>query len=183
MFGFLSGLLPCLRPTQQSKILEDELSQKSPLIRDKCIFCHATPQNGFNVVWEDEAFIAFKDHKPASMHHFLVITKAHVESVRTLQKSDVPLITSMKTIGDKLLDDLDVPSSMRRMGFHIPPFNSVYHLHLHVQGLPYTGFDRGVKYPIARGRGSHQKGFSWFAEVDQSIRILEQGKHIGVFPC
>ena len=70
-----------------------------------------------------------------------------------------------------------------RLGFHIPPFNSVMHLHLHAHGLPYKSLYRRAKYPIAAGGPRKKKGLSWFVEITQAIRILEDGGKIGVLPC
>ena len=70
-----------------------------------------------------------------------------------------------------------------RMGFVIPPFNTVYHLHLHVQELPYTSWLKSLMYRIAPGTGGNDKGFSWFVEIKQAVKILKKGKDVGVFAC
>ncbi|PFH51096.1 hypothetical protein AMATHDRAFT_143355 [Amanita thiersii Skay4041] len=150
------------------------LSDKLP----SCAFCHVCVENGFSILWEDENYIAFKDHRPASKHHYLCL----LDSVKSLQQSDDPLVRDMRALGDQLLDEKGVPPPMRRMGFHIPPFNSVDHLHLHVHGLPYTSFFQAARYPIVSGEGSNSKGYSWFVEVGQAIDILERGRSVNVMP-
>lgn len=57
------------------------------------------------------------------------------------------------------------------------------HLHLHVQGLPYKNALRDFNYLVAAGKNGRTKGFSWFAEVEQTISILEKGGRVGVFSC
>jgi len=171
----------CLRPTKTPSDggLETAVTSKQV----NCVFCEVSPEKGFKVIWEDSSFIAFKDHKPAAQHHIQVIPRNHIRSIKSLTKSDVELVKSMEDIGHKILDGLSTPRSMHRMGFHIPPFNSINHLHLHVQALPYTSLNRSAKYLVAKGNGSRQKGFSWFVEVGQVIGILEQGNRVTVFPC
>ncbi|KAJ6577604.1 HIT-like domain-containing protein [Mycena capillaripes] len=147
-----------------------------------CAFCNVSAKHGFNILYEDELFVAFRDRKPAAEHHIQVVPKRHIASVKSLRKQDVKLVRSLKSIGDKLLDDLGVLQSMRVFGFHIPPFNSVNHLHLHVQGLPYKPM-RQTKYRISSGFGPFEKGFGWFIEAEQAARSLDKDRTIGVFPC
>ncbi|OBZ72014.1 Histidine triad nucleotide-binding protein 3, partial [Grifola frondosa] len=135
---------------------------------DHCIFCNASGENGFDIVWEDDTYIAFRDRNPSSLHHLQVIPKRHI-------------VKRMEEIGQDILNGLGVPPSKRRypswrdrFGFHIPPFNSVHHLHLHVQALPYRSFLRRVKYPVICSCRGYVKGLSWFAEADQTISILEK---------
>jgi len=148
-----------------------------------CVFCDVSAEKGFAIVYEDHDFVAFKDIAPAAQLHLQVIPKKHIESVRSLGKIDTELVRSMADIGDKLLDDYGVKPKKRKMGFHIPPYYSVSHLHLHVQALPYVPRFKAVKYPIFRGNGSNHKGLSWFVGVEQAIRILESGRSIGILPC
>ncbi|KIK60192.1 hypothetical protein GYMLUDRAFT_43940 [Collybiopsis luxurians FD-317 M1] len=148
-----------------------------------CSFCNVSVQNGFNVLWENEDFVAFMDRSPACEHHFQVVPKKHISSVKQLGKSDVELLNGMFNVGNQLLDGLAIVGPMRKMGFHISPFNSIDHLHLHVQALPYKSILRRCKYPIASGFGWFRKGFSWFVEIHQAILILQEGRKVGVFPC
>jgi len=132
---------------------------------------------------QDVDFVAFRDYNPSALHHYLVIPKRHIDSVKSLSYEDVALVERMMEIGHHILNNLDVPDNSRRMGFHIPPFNSVDHLHLHVQGLPYKSIFRHAKYPVVHGYGRLAKGFSWFSEVTQTIAILQTHGRVKVVPC
>ncbi|KAK0444086.1 HIT-like protein [Armillaria borealis] len=166
-------------PTSDSDSLQ--LADKTYV--KSCVFCNVSKENGFNVLWEDDKFIAFYDRDPACRHHVQLIPKAHIRSVKSLTKDDVQLVRNMADIGMVILGKLDVPKDMRKMGFHIPPFNSVSHLHLHLQGLPYKNFLRAAKYPVARAGKRHDEGFSYFVDVGQVIRILEKGHTVSISPC
>ncbi|KAF8556531.1 HIT-like protein [Imleria badia] len=161
------------------------LSPEPSKPRRNCIFCQAYSSNrdAFDIVWEDTDFLAFRDRQPASLHHIQLIPKVHISSVKKLTKLDANMVRRMESIGNDILDKFQVPLTHRKMGFHIPPFTSVQHLHLHVQALPYTSYAAQLKYPVARGSGSFDKGFSWFVEVGQTIRILDKGSTVGILPC
>ncbi|KAF7773475.1 hypothetical protein Agabi119p4_5642 [Agaricus bisporus var. burnettii] len=86
-----------------------------------CEFCNVSSANGFNVIYEDSNFLAFTDIRPAARVHVQIRNR---QSVHSLKKEDVALLRSMRAIGNKILDDHNVNFAMRKMGFHIPPFNS-----------------------------------------------------------
>lgn len=65
-----------------------------------------------------------------------------------------------------------------KLGFHIPPFSSVHHLHLHVLVPPFTRMGK-LQYPVRTGRDGG-KTWSWFVTPEQAISILESGGTIGL---
>ncbi|KAG7444700.1 HIT-like protein [Guyanagaster necrorhizus] len=172
---------PLRRCADHTPIDSESLADKAYV--KSCVFCNVSKETGFNILWEDHKFIAFYDRNPACRHHVQLIPKTHIRSIKYLTKDDVQLVRDMADIGMNILSNLDIPKDMRRMGFHIPPFNSVNHLHLHLQGLPYKNFIRAAKYPVVQGGEHHDKGFSHFVEVEQAIRILEKGHGISLSPC
>jgi len=108
------------------------------------------------------------------------------DNVRSLRAQDVPLVIKMREAAHRALDLLSVPRdpSMRRLGFHIPPYISVGHLHLHVHAMPFNNRLKRWKYPVRAGNGSTtSKAFSWFVEVDQAIAILERGGRVKIGSC
>ncbi|KAL1708238.1 HIT-like domain-containing protein [Schizophyllum commune] len=145
-----------------------------------CIFCDVTPEKGFNVVAQNDKFIAFHDRNPASKVHVLVIPKDHHRIASASCLSRPSWHYSPKRL---VRPTANLPTRSWNLGFHIPPFNSINHLHLHVQVLPYRSTIRKLKYRIAEGHGSRSKGFSWFATLRQAIAILEKGNRVGVLPC
>jgi len=147
-----------------------------------CVFCNPSAERGFKIAYEDKFFLAFEDIKPSSAVHYLIVPRKHIASVRTLKIEDVDLVKTMEKIGHIVLDKFGVPSDSRRMGFHIPPFNSISHLHLHVQSLPYKSRREAVSYMDSSSFADYSKGFSWFVEISQLTRILERGRQVGIGP-
>ncbi|KIY43868.1 HIT-like protein [Fistulina hepatica ATCC 64428] len=176
------GLFSCFRGvslTRNHKILdEDILSNKS-----SCVFCDVSVEKGFRVIWQNDTLIAFYDRNAASQFHILVIPKRHVASIKSLRKGDIPLGRSWSYDTRYLVRKVLMQHLIRPMGFHIPPFNSVQHLHLHVQSTPYNSSFRQLKYRMSLGRSPHIKGCSCFVEVDQAVQLLDADNRVGVFPC
>ncbi|KAF8720622.1 hypothetical protein AX14_010862, partial [Amanita brunnescens Koide BX004] len=47
---------------------------------EACRFCDVSAEKGFEILWENDKYVAFKDHKPACRYHFLVVPKKHIGS-------------------------------------------------------------------------------------------------------
>ncbi|ODO07381.1 hypothetical protein L198_00960 [Cryptococcus wingfieldii CBS 7118] len=172
----MPSFLSCL-PSRSSAAVQDEpllpTADASKRVVKSCIFCNATRENGFAVIYEDEEFVAFHDRTPRAKEHILVIPRAHAaSSVRDLTSQDIPMVRKMLALGCQLVP----PSPPPKAGFHIPPFSSVPHLHLHIFSGPHT-FIGKFKYPITR-HGEGEKGYGWFITPDQVVRILQKGGKI-----
>ena len=84
---------------------------------------------------ESKELLAFRDKSPKAKLHALVIPKKYIKSVKTLKKSDLDMILSMREMAFSVLKEEQPQAFLNDdyiICFHVPPFNSVDHLHLHV---------------------------------------------------
>lgn len=129
-----------------------------------CPFCNMTPDE---IVYEDKEFVGFRDRNESGKVHFLVIPRCHIGSVFDLEPSRYELVRKMHDIGHLLLDKEGFTLQNRRLGFHVPPYTSVGHLHLHVIGLPFKDLVRSVKYSNA-----NLAWINWFVDVEKVLQSL-----------
>lgn len=84
---------------------------------------------------ETSELLAFQDRSPKAKLHALVIPKRFIESIYSLTSNDVELVQDMREMGLQLVQQ-QYPQAYDKndyiLCFHIPPFNSVDHLHMHV---------------------------------------------------
>uniref|UniRef100_A0A8C1TG56 Si:dkey-25e12.3 n=1 Tax=Cyprinus carpio TaxID=7962 RepID=A0A8C1TG56_CYPCA len=81
----------------------------------------------------DEDIVCFKDIDPGAPHHYLVIPKKHIHSCLSLQADDINLVKKMADMGRDVLKAKNVTNLKDiSLGFHVPPYITVPHLHLHV---------------------------------------------------
>ncbi|XP_036831358.1 histidine triad nucleotide-binding protein 3 [Oncorhynchus mykiss] len=131
----------------------------SPNKNDKtCCFCNiAKEQSGSDTEMQlfDDELVCFRDLKPGARHHYLVVPRTHsgrstylwpiyyplkccvhnhmVSEWRVLIGSLISAVEKMEEMGRSVLQKKKVTDlDDIRMGFHMPPFSSVPHLHLHV---------------------------------------------------
>ena len=98
--------------------------------------------------------------------HLLAIPKQHLQNISVLGPEHIPLLQQLKAAGTEALREIlanevdeatgrrirtpaEVEEEARNnfvFNFHVPPFNSIDHLHLHCLHLPSHGWLSGLKY-------------------------------------
>ncbi|XP_036406195.1 histidine triad nucleotide-binding protein 3-like [Megalops cyprinoides] len=97
-----------------------------------CIFCKiANNEADTEILYSDRELACFRDVKPGARHHYLIVPKKHIGNCMTLRKEHVPLVENMVEMGKSVLQKHVTDIEDVRLGFHVPPFTSVPHLHLH----------------------------------------------------
>ena len=86
----------------------------------------------------------------------------------TLTKADLPLLDYMKSVGEKVIKERG-PTPEAQFVFHVAPFNSIDHLHLHCQAMPFTSWWSGAKY---------RAGTRWCWTFDQVRQHMAEEKPI-----
>ena len=102
-----------------------------------CIFCKiANKEIAAEIVYEDEKVIAFKDAKPVTPVHILIVPKKHIPSVNRLESKDKELIGKLFLIAQKIAKEQGVAQTGYRLVFNVGKNagQTINHLHLHLLG-------------------------------------------------
>ncbi|XP_068433860.1 adenosine 5'-monophosphoramidase HINT3-like isoform X2 [Clinocottus analis] len=134
---------------------------------EDCPFCQiANTQTDTEILLSDEKLLCFRDITPGAAHHYLVIPRTHIDNCKCLQAADIPLVERMVEMGWSVLKKTKLRNlDDVRIGFHIPPFSSVPHLHLHVLA---PASEMTFKSQLHYGPQSH-----WFITVDKVLSQLK----------
>ena len=120
---------------------------------------------------ETSELLAFRDRSPKAEFHALVIPKRYVPNLYSLTNDDLDLVRDMRRLALDLLKER-VPRARDAndyvLCFHVPPFNSVDHLHMHVLA-PTSGMAWIHRY------GKYRCGTRWCIEESEVIDRLSRG--------
>lgn len=111
-----------------------------------CLFCKMV--NGEikpDVVYENEAILAFRDINPQAPVHVLVVPKKHIATLNDLEPEHDVLVGEMYLTAKKVAEKLGIAESGYRtvMNCNEGAGQSVFHLHLHVLGGRQMGWPPG----------------------------------------
>jgi histidine triad (HIT) family protein len=105
---------------------------------ENCIFCKIVRgEIPSRKVYEDEEILAFHDIQPAAPVHFMLIPKAHVDSLAHVGAQHQAVLGKMMVLAHRLAAEQGSPDGFRtvvntgRVGRQ-----DVFHLHMHVLGGP-----------------------------------------------
>ena len=97
-----------------------------------CRFCDIVKNKPEQKLYEDDKVCMFFNRTQIAYVHMQCIPKIHIKNINSLTYNHIPLLLYMKEIAIKFLTkNYNIESKIIIMGFHIPPFNSVEHLHMH----------------------------------------------------
>ncbi len=109
---------------------------------DSCLFCkiiqRAIPAD---IVYEDNATLAFKDIRPQAPHHYLIIPKAHLKSLNDISADNRAGVAQLLEVAARVASEQGIAETGYRCvvnnGRHAG--QEVDHLHLHLlAGRPLT---------------------------------------------
>uniref|UniRef100_A0A3Q0R1Z3 HIT domain-containing protein n=1 Tax=Amphilophus citrinellus TaxID=61819 RepID=A0A3Q0R1Z3_AMPCI len=113
-------------------------------------------------LWPDDELVCFRDVKPGATHHYLVIPRMHIDNCKTLKAICLLTVEQMEQMGRRILEKNKVSDlDDIRLGFHLPPFSSVPHLHLHALA---PASKMNLKSQLRYGQHSY-----WFITVTRTL--------------
>lgn len=100
-----------------------------------CIFCKIVAGTiPAKLLYEDDEVIAFHDIRPLARVHFLIVPKAHIETLKECTAEHQALLGKMMLLGAKLAAEQGLVGYKTVMNIGREGGQEVFHIHLHVFG-------------------------------------------------
>ena len=102
-----------------------------------CIFCKiAAGEIPSEILYQDEEVVAFRDIKPLTPVHLLVVSRKHIPSLSQMTDTDAPLIGHMTKVANQLAREQGIAESGYRLTINSGADSGqlVPHLHMHLMG-------------------------------------------------
>jgi len=111
-----------------------------------CLFCQiVSGEMQADVVYRDDALLAFNDINPQAPVHLLIIPRKHIPTLLEVEPADHDVLGRAFTVGKELAKQRGVSDDGFRMVVNCGPGagQSVYHVHLHLLGGRSMGWPPG----------------------------------------
>jgi histidine triad (HIT) family protein len=104
---------------------------------DTCVFCKlAKGQLRADIIYEDEAVLAFKDIHPQAPVHVLVIPREHITALWEVDETHTQVLGRLLLAANDIADRMGVQQTGYRIVINTGPEagQTVDHVHVHVLG-------------------------------------------------
>ena len=99
-----------------------------------CLFCRIVArQSPSDIVYEDDAVVAFKDIYPKAPVHLLIVPRRHIASLVDATGEDALVLGRCVVVARRLAEDSGYAEKGFRLGVNTGPEGGqvVYHVHFH----------------------------------------------------
>jgi histidine triad (HIT) family protein len=104
-------------------------------MNNDCIFCKIVAGSiPSKKIYEDDEVIAFHDIHPIAPVHFLIVPKAHIESLAACESEHQALLGKMLLLAPKLAAEQGLKGFRTMINTGKEGGQEVFHIHVHVFG-------------------------------------------------
>ncbi|KAH7488456.1 hypothetical protein PRIC1_007428 [Phytophthora ramorum] len=142
-----------------------------------CRFCEILRARAEPFLYEDEDVVVFRPLRPIVPSHVLIVPRAHIRNVNRLGARHRGLLEQMYRVAEAVMtqelesqepqEPQDNDDKAVRYSFHVPPFNSIDHVHMHA----FHDDPRSLGY---YGRLKYRTESWWCRSYDQVMARLQE---------
>ncbi|MBA3012000.1 MAG: histidine triad nucleotide-binding protein [Proteobacteria bacterium] len=102
-----------------------------------CLFCKIVNREiPSEFLFEDDAYVVFKDIHPAAPVHLLLVPKKHIRSINDLTAADSSILSGLFMVARDMAKEQGINESGYKLLFNVEKGGGqeIFHIHLHLIG-------------------------------------------------